>query len=604
MHRIVQISSLFFAIFVCCGCQQQLIQEQGVKEEVSASEQSMYQYAGPWDKELFDSLYQRAAQEDIPDIGAIKGSIVPHHLLGGYIDAAVFTYIQKQDPSVIVLIGPNHFDRGYAPIISSMRDWRTPYGDTKAATSLIKQLQKKGIVTIDEEAVKEEHSLYSIIPFITHSLPDAKVLPLMLANNSTTSTLETLVTSLTDILPDDAVIIASIDFSHYQTYAAAEFHDEVSRHVIKTFDYDRLATLEIDSAPSVYTLLRLMEQYGTQTVAHEIRDNSATIVGNKKALNNTSYYSPYFAKGEKASGWAVSLLHVGDIMLDRSVKTQIDTQGGADYLLELLAGEEKRFFRGMDIVTGNLEGPFAKYRRQTSKEIAFHFDQSLISFLQRYHFSVFTTANNHSIDMSREGFAESNAALSEHGIAYYGGDGYSVEDDSLLLYKIHDQTIAFVGVNDTFHSMDEQKVQELLIKGNNEADLVIVSIHWGEEYKPTSNQRQQRLAHMFIDTGADVVIGHHPHVVQEMEIYNGKPIFYSLGNFIFDQYWSLPTQIGLAVGLVMYDTGDISSYLFLVQGKQSQLTHITGKEHTLFFEDFEKKSRIGSTIIQEGIVIP
>ena len=151
--------------------------------------------------------------------------------------------------------------------------------------------------------------------------------------------------------------------------------------------------------------------------------------------------------------------------------------------------------------------------------------------------------------------------------------------------------------------MDEDEVEKSIKKGKEISDYVIVNIHWGTEYKPTSNARQQYLAHLFIDNGADIIIGHHPHVIQEMEIYNNKPIFYSLGNFIFDQYWSTPTQVGLGVGLVLYKD-QISTYLFPLQGTQSQLIQIIGTEKDQFFANFIDKSNLNNhTITNNNINI-
>ena len=89
-------------------------------------------------------------------------------------------------------------------------------------------------------------------------------------------------------------------------------------------------------------------------------------------------------------------------------------------------------------------------------------------------------------------------------------------------------------------------------------DLIFVSLHWGEEYQLQSNVEQQRIARALIDVGADAVIGHHPHVIQEVEEYNGGWIFYSLGNFIFDQYFSPETMEGLVASVTVQD-GAITS---------------------------------------------
>lgn len=564
--------------------------------EKEVEENAEYQYAAPWDKDFFDLMYKNI--KDVPDIGEVKGGIVPHHLLAGYMDATMFDYLAKQKPSTVLIIGPNHFSRGNgAPIISTGRNWQTVYGKVETDKKLLKKLGD--IIAIDEEAIKEEHSVYGLIPFVKKSLPKASVLPLILRNDMDEETTKKLVEKLIEVLPSDAVILASIDFSHYQTLPVGNLHDEVTINVIETFDYNRFEKLEIDSVPSLKVLMKLMENFGTQKIGFALHDNSAMLVHNADALNNTSYYSPYFIKGEPEEETAVGILHFGDLMLDRSVKTQIDNFG-EDYLLEELAGEEGRFFRGLDIVTANLEGPFVQNRIKTSKEIAFRFDPALLSMLERYNFNLFTTGNNHSIDMGQKGFAESNEYLQKAGVGYYGGDGYTVRDSSLYYEKIGDVKVAFVGANDTFSSMNEQKVLDLIVDAEKNAEHTIVSIHWGQEYKPVSNIRQRTLAHTFVDAGADVVVGHHPHVVQEMEIYNNRPIFYSLGNFVFDQYWSPETQVGLGVGMVLYPHG-VSTYLFPLQGEKSQVKQIVDTtQKNAFFSDFFDKSRLGGYTIENN----
>ncbi len=93
-------------------------------------------------------------------------------------------------------------------------------------------------------------------------------------------------------------------------------------------------------------------------------------------------------------------------------------------------------------------------------------------------------------------------------------------------------------------------VSDEVVKSKLTADIVIVSFHWGEEYTKTITSHQKELAHIAIESGADVVVGHHPHWVQEKEIYHDKPVYYSLGNFVFDQMWSEETRKGVLLKLV------------------------------------------------------
>lgn len=577
---------LFFSIYIlffAVGCTRNDI---NFEQDSSPLDDSLqYQTTAPWDVEFFDSLYAKAPNVAITE--DVRGGIVPHHLLAGKYIAGFFEVLKKQKPSIVVIIGPDHFSRGRGKISTTKRDWKTPFGVVYTDTKLLNKLQKLTHVTVDEEMIAEEHSVYGIVPFVARSLPKTKVLTLALRNDLTSKEIKDFVDNLDKSLPKDAVVISSIDFSHYQPLVVSDYHDELSRAVIESFDYDRLSNLEIDSIPSLEAIMRYVELRGAQKISTSFHDNSARIVGSLDAQDTTSYFIPFFVDGPKKDRRVASMLHFGDIMLDRNVAKAMGGEG-VPYLLDKLAGEEGRFFQGVDIVTANLEGPFADTRRQTSKEIAFRFDPILIPQLQKYGFNLFTVANNHTVDMGYEGDRESRRHLQEAGIDFFGHQ-YSVEDDSYLLKEVGGVKLAFVGVNDTHPNTNILKVIELIKKGEAEADVVIIDIHWGDEYKIRSNLRQQSLAKQFIDAGADLIIGNHPHNVEEIGVYKDRPIFYSLGNFIFDQYFSVATQEGLGVGFIFEkkDTEvEIRAYLFPLQGEKSVVRLKTPEERKLFVRTY------------------
>lgn len=558
-----------------------------------------YQYSAPWDKVFFENFY-KSIQDKPENIGEVKGGIIPHHLLAGNIDAAFFENLKKQNPSIIVLFSPNHFSRGFGDIITTELDWKTVFGVVENDTKIVRELTKTGMVEIDEKAIKEEHGVYGLVPFVAKSLPDAKVLSFAFKNNIDAQMQEEFLDNLIMLVPKDTVFIASIDFSHYQNSPIADFHDELAKNVIKTFDYDRLNKLEIDSVPSLYALLKTMEHFGTQKIGYEIHSNAAKLTGNLQAENITSYYSPYFVKGQAKTSSDVSLLFFGDLMLDRIVKKQID-DNGTNYIFEKLAGEENRFFEGMDIISANLEGPFVKAKRKTTKEIAFGFDPVLLPMLKKYNFSLFSQANNHTLDMTKKGFEESQKYLTDAGFDWYGAQ-YDIDEKSMIIKEIGNKKVAFIAVNDTNTPIDMKKTKELIERANTEADFTIVNIHWGIEYKNTSNKRQQELARQFVDLGVDAVIGAHPHVVQEMEVYNNRPIFYSLGNFVFDQYFSVPTQQGLGVGLVLSDK-NISVYVFHLQSEKSQVSLMKGETLDEVMQEWLERSRFGDYMFSNFNII-
>ncbi len=576
-------------LVLCVGCLFLLSGCSVVKHDINQPQketiQRLYQVSAPWDKAFFDALYD--AKPQIPLLQTdVVGGIVPHHLLAGKYIATFFETIKRQKPSTVVIIGPDHFGRGRGKISTTMRDWKTPFDEVQTNIELLERVRQYAAVTVDEEVIKEEHSIYGIIPFIARTLPKTQVITFALRGDMTSEENQELARVLVDMLPKDAVVVASIDFSHYQRVEVADFHDELSHAVIQSFDYDRLKKLEIDSVPSLETLLRYLEFRGAQKIAASFSDNSERIIGTRDVLETTSYFIPFFVVGERQSVAFASTLNFGDMMLDRNVAKAMGEKG-IPYLLDPLAGNEGRFFSGVDITAANLEGPFADVRRPTEKSIAFRFDPVLIPQLQTYGFNLFTLANNHSVDMAYAGDSETRNHLRTTGIDFYGHQ-YKVADDSYLLKEVGGVKLAYVGVNDTHPNTDIASAIELVKKGEQEADFVIANIHWGVEYETKSHPRQQTLAHQFIDAGADVILGHHPHVTQEIEVYNDRPIFYSMGNFIFDQYFSVPTQEGYAVGLtfIKEDKKHVHAYLFPLQGEKSAVRLKSPSERYTFIRTY------------------
>ncbi len=264
---------------------------------VDSQKTNHFQYAAPWDKSFFESLYHN--QYPLPNLlPPLKGAIVPHHLLAGAIDATLFEHLQKQHPSTIVIIGPNHFSRGHGDVITTARDWKTPFGDVQTNKHILTLLQRNHLVSINEEVMKEEHSTYTIIPFIKKSLDGATVVPLVIQPYAATTTLNAIAELLFQNLPPDAVIVGSVDFSHYKDLETANKNDAVTRETMKNFDYNALGSLDIDSPKSIYLILQLMQKFESTNIVHEIQSNSAIIARDPKAKETTSYYSPYYGKKE------------------------------------------------------------------------------------------------------------------------------------------------------------------------------------------------------------------------------------------------------------------------------------------------------------------
>ncbi|MDD3711647.1 MAG: CapA family protein [Patescibacteria group bacterium] len=290
---------------------------------------------------------------------------------------------------------------------------------------------------------------------------------------------------------------------------------------------------------------------------------------------------------------SISLLFFGDLMLDRHVGEKIDKYG-LDYLLEKL--NKENFTSSYDVVLANLEGAVAKdgahYLPHSLYD--FSFSPNLISSLKKYNFNFFNLANNHLSDQGQKGIEETYQNLSDLGFYYFGcrdaflspseellelkmGDNQPVlseENCSDIVVDIKNKKIAFLGFSMVYKNIDENRVIERIKSLKEKSDLLIVNVHFGIEYQELASQNQVNLARKMVDNGADIIIGHHPHVIQNYEIYQQKPIFYSLGNFIFDQYFSPETQEGLAVSLTVSKDKEIVSQVYKIKTKGSRIDEI------------------------------
>ncbi len=237
---------------------------------------------------------------------------------------------------------------------------------------------------------------------------------------------------------------------------------------------------------------------------------------------------------------------VGDMMFDRGVE-RLMIRNAFTYPVDLIKG----FLNKFDDVVGNLEGPINEEPEDFSdNSLKFSFDKRTLESLNVANFSVLSLANNHTLNTGEEGLAETRSILNEAEINFTGDPRICDIADTY-----QKDGISYFGINKTysFNCSNKEIVASIEeYKFYNPESFLVVLIHWGDEYEEKNSIQQQKLGRAMIDAGADLIIGSHPHVVQNIEIYNDKLIFYSLGNFIFDQYFSKETQQGLIVGLEIY----------------------------------------------------
>jgi poly-gamma-glutamate capsule biosynthesis protein CapA/YwtB (metallophosphatase superfamily) len=247
---------------------------------------------------------------------------------------------------------------------------------------------------------------------------------------------------------------------------------------------------------------------------------------------------------------SLSLVFSGDIMLaDGPGKAMAR---GVDPFAEFAA-----ILKDADAAIGNLECVISTTGAPVKKPWTFQASPEVLPVLAK-HFNAVSLANNHTGDYGHAAFLQQLGLLEKQRLHYFGGGRDCAAARRPLLLKIKGRTIALLGYNDfkprSFEagpdwpgvawSVDEQVVADIkAAREVHRADLVIPFMHWGWESEP-ANDRVKALARLMIDAGADMVIGGHPHVTQEIEFYQNRLIVYSLGNFVFDGFKEGPERVG------------------------------------------------------------
>ena len=477
--------------------------------------------------------------------------LVNQHILAAHLIARQFALAADSSVKTVVLLTQNNWDAGQAPVITSREGWNTPLGDVLASLPLTDSLIAAGMANEDEQVFVHEHGITGIVPYVAHSFPNARIVPLVIRDKTADGILDALAARLEQVDLSSTVIVGSVDMSHYLPKYVADAHDRVTLQAIRQLDYAVLPRLDIDTAPTLRVLLKVAEHFGQTAFAQTGGANSADIVQDQSLLSTTSYIDGYFSRPEDApaadaavSSDDLSMLFVGDVMLDRGVATHADKYGA-----ESLFGKLERLFLGTDLTLGNLEGTITRNQSVSipnNSLLRFTFDPKYANALADLNFSGFSLSNNHALDFGQDGFAQTKRFLTAAGLFSYGSP---LNDGALSAQvKIRGKNVCFVGYHELFRSDPAPIIKEIQ-RIRPQCDLVVLGAHWGQEYFPGVTDAQRERAHQFIDAGADLIIGGHPHVVEPLEIYKGKAIFYSLGNFMFDQDFSFNTEHGLAVNV-------------------------------------------------------
>lgn len=293
----------------------------------------------------------------------------------------------------------------------------------------------------------------------------------------------------------------------------------------------------------------------------------------------------------KTTAKEVHLVAVGDILLSRDVEKKMIKEG-----LSYPYKQVEKCFLKKDIVLGNLENPIYEGNNAVCKNsnLIFKAKNANAAKLKEVGFTILNLANNHTMDYKEAGLVNTMQVLHNNGISYIGAGVNDNEAKKPLVIQTKGYKIGFLGYSmfsaqRSIYNKDKaaicrvkDNINSEIKKAKSECDFLVVTVHWGNEFDFFPSDKQKKLAHEMIDSGADLLLGHHPHVLQGIEQYKDKYIFYSLGNFVFDKQIQKGTDESIILDLTIKNkhikkitlipikiidcqptlaTGDVASYI-------------------------------------------
>lgn len=228
---------------------------------------------------------------------------------------------------------------------------------------------------------------------------------------------------------------------------------------------------------------------------------------------------------------SISITATGDFTL--ATDTQAPTDGS--FVSELKAQNNdydyflrnvKEYFEDDDLTIINFEGTLSENGSRADKQFAFRGKPEYINIISNASIEAANIANNHTLDYGKQALEDTKKIISDNNITVFGGETYAIVEKKGI-------KIGLIGTNALNAAATENFEPTFDALKSENPDMIIAVFHWGVEKQYTPTEQQINLAHKAIDLGADLVLGHHPHVLQGIEQYNGKTIVYSLGNFCF-----------------------------------------------------------------------
>ncbi len=287
-----------------------------------------------------------------------------------------------------------------------------------------------------------------------------------------------------------------------------------------------------------------------------------------------------------AASATTTIYFTGDIMLARHVESLM-LRHGSEYPYRNLSWLTDT----PAYIVGNFESALpAVHSKSPTGTFRFSTDLTHLPALKAAGFTHLSLANNHALDYGAADFEHMKTVLAEHDLTSFGHPT-TVSTSSVTYISVGDATVAIIGLHTLFNAPVPEDLTALMGEATKGSDMQIAYIHWGIEYDHLPSPAQRALATELITQGVDLIIGHHPHVTQAVELISGVPVFYSLGNFIFDQYFSAAVQDGLVIRLEKGSDGYTSTLVPVTsRDGQAQPRQMTDAERTIYLAELAEWS--------------
>ncbi len=225
----------------------------------------------------------------------IRAGIIPHDITQGQMMANFFKNIARQSPQRLILLGPNHYEKGETSLVTTMADWQTEFGQVMTDDQTIAGLLDYASFSLDSNIIENEHAVSAVAPYISYYLPNAQVVPIIFKANTQQYQMDSLINILSGLVDENTVVIAAVDFSHYLNKQRADFNDGSTMKFLEELDYQSILNLGnnfndyLDSPVVIGLLLKWLAKMDYNNYKLIDHTNSAD-QDNRTDIPTTSYF--------------------------------------------------------------------------------------------------------------------------------------------------------------------------------------------------------------------------------------------------------------------------------------------------------------------------